>query len=176
MRFGSKTVLITGAAGNLGRAVAEAFDNEGATLALVDLRSGDLQAAFSDMERHLFVEANLLRAEDAMAAADRIVARFGLIDVLCNLAGGFRMGEAVHETSATTWDFLLGLNAGSLLHMVRAAVSPHVGCGIGQDHQYRCFRRSKGRRADGRLCRLEKCRRPLHGIHVSRTAGGIHQR
>lgn len=38
------------------------------------------------------------------------------------------MGEKVHETSARTWDFLLGLNAGSLLN-VAAAVVPHL---IGQ--------------------------------------------
>ncbi|MBT2326969.1 SDR family NAD(P)-dependent oxidoreductase [Variovorax paradoxus] len=132
MRFKSKTVLITGAAGNLGRAVAQAFANEGASLALVDLRSGDLQAAFSDMERHILVEANLLRAEDAMAASDKVVARFGQIDVLCNLAGGFRMGEAVHETSTTTWDFLLGVNAESLLHMARAAVPHMLAAGSGK--------------------------------------------
>ena len=38
------------------------------------------------------------------------------------------MGEKVHETSARTWDFLLGLNAGSLLN-IAAAVVPHL---IGQ--------------------------------------------
>ena len=37
------------------------------------------------------------------------VRRFGRIDVLCNLAGGFRMGEAVHETADANWDLLFDI-------------------------------------------------------------------
>ncbi|MEO8117926.1 MAG: SDR family oxidoreductase, partial [Rhodoferax sp.] len=51
--------------------------------------------------------------------------RFARIDVLCNLAGGFRMGEALHETSDSTWDFLQDINVRTLLNMVRAVV-PHM--------------------------------------------------
>ena len=50
------------------------------------------------------------------------VAKFGSIQVLCNIAGGFRMGEAVHETSDANWDFLFDINARTLLHAARAVV------------------------------------------------------
>jgi NAD(P)-dependent dehydrogenase (short-subunit alcohol dehydrogenase family) len=53
------------------------------------------------------------------------IERFGRIDVLCNLAGGFRMGDAVHDTPAATWDFLFDLNARTVLHMAQAVV-PHM--------------------------------------------------
>ena len=52
--------------------------------------------------------------------------------MLVNIAGGFAMGEAVHETSASTWDFLMGLNAHSVLNMARAAVPVMLAAGHGK--------------------------------------------
>jgi NAD(P)-dependent dehydrogenase (short-subunit alcohol dehydrogenase family) len=126
MSFDNKTVLITGAAGNLGRAVARAFADQGARLALVDRHTDSLREAFGDeTARQLFVAADLLQPEQVGAAVSTVVARFGRIDVLCNLAGGFRMGDAVHDTPAATWDFLFDLNARTVLHMAQAVV-PHM--------------------------------------------------
>ena len=45
------------------------------------------------------------------AAINDIVRELGRIDIVANIAGGFAMGEAVHETSTETWEFLMGLNA-----------------------------------------------------------------
>ena len=126
MSFTNKTVLITGAAGNLGRAVAHAFAEQGARLALVERQVADLHKAFGDESAaRLFVAADLLQPEQVGAAVGTIVARLGRIDVLCNLAGGFRMGPAVHATPAATWDFLFDLNARTVLHMAQAVV-PHM--------------------------------------------------
>ena len=58
--------------------------------------------------------------------------RFRKIDVLCNIAGGFRMGEAVHETSDEIWDFLFNLNVRTLLNTVRAAVPALIEAGAGK--------------------------------------------
>ena len=121
-----RVAMITGAAGNLGKAVAAAFSAAGAELVLVDRSADLLQAAFGqEGASRMFVPTDLLDAAQAKAALDIAVARFGRVDVLCNLAGGFRMGEAVHETSDATWDFLLDLNARTLLNMARAVV-PHM--------------------------------------------------
>lgn len=126
MDFDGRSVMLTGAAGNLGRAVAQAFDARGARLALLDLRREALERAFgAEGERRVFAAANLLEQGEVDAAVRAIVARFGRIDVLVNIAGGFRMGEAVHETSDQTWNFLFDLNARSMLHAVRAVV-PHM--------------------------------------------------
>jgi len=65
------------------------------------------------------------------AAVERITRRIGPIGVLCNVAGGFRMGEAVHETSDATWDFLLDLNVRSVLHTARAVVPGMLAAGGG---------------------------------------------
>jgi NAD(P)-dependent dehydrogenase (short-subunit alcohol dehydrogenase family) len=126
MEFSDQSVIVTGAAGNLGRAVATAFAERGATLILVDQTRDGLARAFgSEDERRMFAPVDLLDQAQTTAAVERAIARFGRIDVLCNLAGGFRMGEAVHETSDATWRFLFDINTRTLLHAVRAVV-PHM--------------------------------------------------
>lgn len=124
--------MITGAAGNLGRAVADAFAETGDTLVLVD-RDGDrLRRTAGETPSRRIVEADLLVQSDVDSAVRTVVEAFGRIDVLCNLAGGFRMGEAVHETTAQTWDFLFDLNARSVVHAARAVVPVMLARGGGR--------------------------------------------
>lgn len=126
MDFDDRTVMITGAAGHLGRAVAAAFAERGANLVLLDLKREALRKAYGgEDERRLFVPTNLLEQREVEAAVGEAIARFERIDVLCNIAGGFRMGEAVHETSDANWNFLFDINARTLLHTSRAVV-PHM--------------------------------------------------
>ena len=118
-----RTVLITGAAGHLGRAVAEAFAVQGAKLVLLDRQLEQLQHAFgNDSPDRLLIAADLLDRVQVDAAVAKAANQFDTIDVLCNLAGGFAMGEAVHETSDKTWDTLFDLNAKTVLTMCRAVV------------------------------------------------------
>ena len=122
-----RTVLITGAAGNLGRAVAAAFAARGANLALLDRRAG------ADANgKQLSLSVDLLDADSVRAAVDRALARFGRIDVLCNLAGGFRMGAPLHETTRGDWDFLFDLNARTVLHTAAAVVPRMLAAGGGR--------------------------------------------
>jgi len=126
MDMQNTTVVVTGAAGNLGRAVAAAFAQQGGNLVLLDVQRDSLQQSYgAETAQRMLVQVNLLEQGQVQAAVDAAVARFGRIDVLCNLAGGFRMGEAVHTTQDTTWDWLMDLNARTLLHMARAVV-PHM--------------------------------------------------
>jgi NAD(P)-dependent dehydrogenase (short-subunit alcohol dehydrogenase family) len=140
-----RTVLITGAAGHLGRAVAAAFDADGANLVLLDRDRALLEAAFGgDGGQRLLVACNLLDAAQVQATADAARTRFGRIDVLCNIAGGFRMGEAVHETTDATWDFLLDLNARTLLHAARAVIPAMLRHGGGKIVNVGAFSALKG--------------------------------
>jgi NAD(P)-dependent dehydrogenase (short-subunit alcohol dehydrogenase family) len=126
MSTGNRTVIVTGAAGTLGKAVAAAFADLGENLVLVDLARESLEKAFgSENNRRVFAPANLLDMAETSGVAQAAIARFGRIDVLCNIAGGFRMGDTVHETSEENWNFLFDLNARTVLHAVRAMV-PHM--------------------------------------------------
>ncbi|HTT09609.1 MAG TPA: SDR family oxidoreductase [Burkholderiaceae bacterium] len=123
MDFADRVVLITGAGGNLGRAVAAAFAARGARLVLFDRRRDHLEKVFgAEDDRRVFAPLDLLDAAQVNAAVDRSAGRFGRIDALANLAGGFRMGTPVHATPDADWNFMLDLNARTLLNMVRAVV------------------------------------------------------
>ncbi|MEA3157338.1 MAG: hypothetical protein QOK44_4927 [Betaproteobacteria bacterium] len=145
MSFGNRTVIVTGAAGNLGGAVARVFADLGANLVLVDLKREGLERAFgSENDQRSFAPANLLEMTAATGVAQAALARFGRIDVLCNIAGGFRMGEKVHETSDENWNFLFDINTRTLLHAVRAVVPHMVAAGGGKIVNVGAFAAQKG--------------------------------
>jgi NAD(P)-dependent dehydrogenase (short-subunit alcohol dehydrogenase family) len=153
MEFEKQTVMVTGAAGNLGRAVATAFHRQGANLVLVDRAHDSLREAFGEAgSRHLFIGADLLDATQVQEAVNASVAHFGRIDVLCNLAGGFRMGPAVHETSDEDWNFLFDLNTRSLLHAVRAVVPKMLASGSGKIVNVAANSAQKGSARMGAYC------------------------
>ena len=140
MPFTDRTVVITGASGNLGRAVAKAFADLGASLVLMDVRRADLQ----DGPHQVFLEVDLMKANSVDAAFGKALERFGRIDVLCNIAGGFRMGSPVHETKDADWDFLFGLNARSVLNTSRAAVPAMLKGGGGKIVNIGAFAAQRG--------------------------------
>jgi NAD(P)-dependent dehydrogenase (short-subunit alcohol dehydrogenase family) len=122
-RFDGKTVLVTGAAGNLGKAVGLAFQNAGANIALVDLDARNLRDAWEgDSPRRMLLPADLLDPSSIGAAAKAAGEKFGAIEVLCNIAGGFASGPPVHEMPIDLWHRMLDLNATSVINAVKAVV------------------------------------------------------
>jgi NAD(P)-dependent dehydrogenase (short-subunit alcohol dehydrogenase family) len=123
-----RTVVVTGAGGALGSAVAHAFHRDGARLALIDRSAGRLQEVCEEMKggAGCYPCVGDLTEEGSVASmvAD-IHRRFGRIDVLANVAGGFAMGSSVHQTPLQTWDFMLSLNARTVFLMSRAVI-PHM--------------------------------------------------
>lgn len=124
--FSDQVVLITGAAGNLGSAVAAGFRQAGARLVLMDLRLEKLEAAYGSWENVLLLPADLTNEESINQAVAQAIDEMQQIHILANIAGGFTMGTPVHETSIKTWDFMLNLNARSLFFMSRAIVPQMV--------------------------------------------------
>jgi NAD(P)-dependent dehydrogenase (short-subunit alcohol dehydrogenase family) len=122
-----KIVIVTGAAGNLGQAVARAFLDAQSKLVLVDRRSDRLPALFPQLATssdHLLandVDSMDVAAVETMVAAT--VERFGRIDVLANTVGGYLAGTRAHETSLESWDESLNLNARTAF-IVSKAVTP----------------------------------------------------
>src|SRR5437773_6489036 len=123
MNFDGKVALITGAAGNLGRAVGAAFHESGASVVLVDLDAQALNdACGASADRRLLLTADLIDEASIASAVQAACEKLGRIDILCNIAGGFASGPPVHETPASMWQRMFDLNATSVVNTVKAVV------------------------------------------------------
>lgn len=153
MDFNGQTAVITGAAGHLGRAVADAFAAQGANIVLIDRNREVLALAFgAGNAQRMLAPTNLLEQAEVDATVREAFERFRRIDVLCNIAGGFRMGEAVHETSDADWNFLFDINARTLLHAVRAVVPTMLEAGRGKVINVGAYGAQQGVAQKGAYC------------------------
>jgi NAD(P)-dependent dehydrogenase (short-subunit alcohol dehydrogenase family) len=145
MTTSPRTVFITGAAGNLGLAAAQVFAHEGAQLVLLD-RTPLSEASLAKLApaKCLPIGLDLCDATQVAAAVAQALARFGRIDVLCNLTGGFAMGDAVHDTSDNTWDFLHEMNVRTLRNTNRAVVPQMLRQGGGKIVNVGAFSAQRG--------------------------------
>jgi NAD(P)-dependent dehydrogenase (short-subunit alcohol dehydrogenase family) len=117
-------IVVTGAAGALGRAVVQHFLDQGARVALLDHRMEHLTDAFPglDNSQHLLLQADVTSASAMAEAATQILAAFKQVDALVHIAGGFEMGEPVHALSRAAWDRMMDLNAWSFVAVSQALV------------------------------------------------------
>jgi NAD(P)-dependent dehydrogenase (short-subunit alcohol dehydrogenase family) len=130
--FTHRVAMVTGAGGNLGRAVVDAFLREGARVAMIDHRGAAGDAAKAVDDRRFVAYADLGDAASTQAAVDAAVAHYGRIDVLCNVAGGFTMGTPVHETPDDVFRRMFDVNAMSVVHTARAVVPAMIAAGGGR--------------------------------------------
>ncbi len=134
--FTNRVVLVTGAAGNLGTAVARAFHASGARLVLLDRSPERLPELYPDLAGstdHFFTPpTDVTDQQSVEAAVAEAIRRSGRIDVLVNTAGGYRAGVPVHETGVGDWDFMLNLNARSVFLTCRTVIPQMMQQGYGK--------------------------------------------
>ena len=128
MSFSGKSIVVTGATSGIGRATAEAFGRDGASVVVIGRQDADVAAAARGVEDAGGTAAPCvvdLRADDA---PDRVVRtaldRFGGIDVLVNAAGIIASGP-LETTSDETWDAMMAVNVRAPFRLMRAAL-PHL--------------------------------------------------
>ncbi|MEJ8820942.1 SDR family oxidoreductase [Variovorax humicola] len=117
-------VVLTGAAGALGRAVAQHFLDMGARIALMDHHVDKLAEAFPglDNSRHLLIACDVTSAQSMQEAAANVLKSFQHVDTVVHVAGGFEMGAPVHELERAGWDRMMNLNAWSFVAVSQAFV------------------------------------------------------
>jgi len=121
-----KVIIVTGASGNLGRAVAARVQAQGGRMVLVERLEEHLKEAYGQLkgsDQHWLaggVDMTDANAVSAMAAEAH--KRFGRIDGLVNTVGGFRGGKPVHEADLAEWDFMYDVNVRTALHACRAVI------------------------------------------------------
>lgn len=117
-RLTGKTCLITGAAQGIGRAVAEAFLREGATIVATDLQQDKLDEAYGARGiRTARMDVTDAVAVEAVAAANRDV------DVLVNCAGWVANGTILDGDPADLQRSFT-INVMSMAHTIRAFLPP----------------------------------------------------
>lgn len=129
MTLEHRVAVITGATGGLGSQLARDLAARGARLALLDLDSARLEALASSLslpeERVLTRVVNLLDPSETRLAAEAVAARFGRIDILLHLVGGWTGGKTLTEAPAEDLAFMLNQHVWTSFHVVQAFV-PHL--------------------------------------------------
>ena len=119
-----RVIAITGAFGVLGQAVAKAAAGQGARLALIDFAKDAPAGLPSGPDVLVLSGVDLTDAVQAGAAMDAVADRFGGIDALLNIAGGFTW-ETLQDGSIASWPAMYRLNVLTAASACRAAV-PHL--------------------------------------------------
>lgn len=122
-----KVVLITGAAGGIGAAIATAFAQSGAQLVLADCNAKAMESLAKSLPANSkahCVELRVEQRDQCVAAVDSAVDHFGRVDVLLNAAGvNTRMRPELYDQE--TWDRIININLGGTFNMCQA-VFPHM--------------------------------------------------
>ncbi|MEG6567927.1 SDR family NAD(P)-dependent oxidoreductase [Thermoanaerobacterium saccharolyticum] len=114
MTFQDKVVLITGAAGGIGKETAKSFAAEGAKLALVDLNMDALEKAAQDLnlqkENYLLICADVSKEEQVQQYVKKAKDHFGKIDVFFNNAGVEGKVAPITDYPSDSLDLIIDVN------------------------------------------------------------------
>jgi len=124
-RLQGKRAIVTGAAGALGRVIAETLAAEGADVAGLGLNSAGLEETAALVRSHgvraLSATADLTDFDAVQAAVAGIVEEWGAVDILLNGAGGGAV-SFFHEMTPETWQVQLDRNLTSVFNVTRAVL------------------------------------------------------
>jgi len=127
-RFENQVVMITGAGGGIGRAIAESFAEEGAILALTDVDERGLEDLVSSLKKQEIQVApyrmDVTKEAEIARVVEEILKDFGRVDILVNNAGVSTMNW-FWELTEEEWDFNMNVNAKGVW-LVTKHVAPHM--------------------------------------------------
>jgi len=128
-----KGVIVTGAAGGIGRAVAQAFSTTGARVMAVDLDQDKVDAVVAEFEGsgHVGVAADLRDLSSHGPLVQRARDELGNLYVLANLAAVLRRRGSLDEVTEEDWDFQHDINLKSAFFLARAAGAAMIEQGAG---------------------------------------------
>jgi NAD(P)-dependent dehydrogenase (short-subunit alcohol dehydrogenase family) len=119
-----RTIAIAGVGGGLGPIVAERLASAGATVCGCDRHEGAPDEVLAGLglpeERYDARAVDLLDEDATRGWCDALVERFGGVDGLIHLVGGWRGGQPLHEAPLSDWELLHDLLIRTVQHTTRA--------------------------------------------------------
>ncbi len=129
MSLENRTAVITGATGGLGSVLTRELAAHNVNLALLDIDAAKLAALTSELSlpesRFLARTVNLLAPSETTSAAEAVKAKFGHIDILLHVVGGWTGGKTLVETPAEDLTFMLNQHVWTSFNVTQAFV-PHL--------------------------------------------------
>lgn len=124
-----RTALVTGASRGIGRAIAVAYAQAGADVALVSRSAESLAEVAKEVEaygrRAVVIPADLSDRDAATQAVHQSIADLGHLDIVVNNAGGSNFMVEFKDLRLSGWDKLMRLNLDSAMAVCHA-VAPHL--------------------------------------------------
>lgn len=134
-RLTGKVAVVTGAAGGIGRAIAERFAGEGAAVVVADLNGDGAQETANRIAqaggRAAARTCDVSKESDAEATVALAVERFGGLHVLVNNAAAFIPDGTVADIASADWERTLAVNVTGPFLMSKYAVQAMRRCGGG---------------------------------------------
>ena len=126
MKLDGRIAIITGAGSGMGRAMAQEFSQNGATVVAVDVRTDPVQETVKliDDGRSVSQSADVSSRADVERVVAETLERFGRVDILCNNAGVLDDYTPAHETSDELWNRTLAINITGPFLFSRAVLTP----------------------------------------------------
>ncbi|HEY9153453.1 MAG TPA: SDR family oxidoreductase [Anaerolineales bacterium] len=119
-----RVFVITGVTGATGKAAARAFAERGASLVLVGTDQSKLDVLARDFHlpaaRFLTLTVDLRNGPAVHSAAEAVTAKFGRVDGLLHLVGGWTGGKTIAETPVSDFESMLGQHAWTTFHLFQA--------------------------------------------------------
>src|SRR5581483_4585368 len=120
MKLKDKVAIVTGGARGIGRAIAERYIAEGATVVLADLDIGEADRAAKALgDRAFAVPLDVTKRASIDSMLGAVVERAGVVDILVNNAAVFDLAQIV-EVTEKSWDSLFGVNVKGLFFTLQA--------------------------------------------------------
>jgi NAD(P)-dependent dehydrogenase (short-subunit alcohol dehydrogenase family) len=123
-----RVAVVTGAASGIGRGLVDRFAAEGMKVVLADVEAGALDRAVAELRSlgadAIGVRTDVSRVTDLETLAERAVAEFGAVHVLCNNAG-VEGGALFGDMSSRTWEWVMSVNFWGVVHGCRVFL-PHL--------------------------------------------------
>jgi NAD(P)-dependent dehydrogenase (short-subunit alcohol dehydrogenase family) len=128
-RLKGKVAVVTGASLGLGRATARRMAEEGASVAVTDIRNEEAQGLADELAERGFDACAWALDVASEAQVERVIGeiarRFGRIDVLVNNAGVAGANKPTHELTEAEWDFVQSVNVKGVFFCTKHAI-PHL--------------------------------------------------